>query len=59
MRGSGDVAGELGACALDIQSDVQGEVRYSELNTYRAGRLIFSGFFLDHSEALKAVGLAE
>jgi uncharacterized protein len=41
------------------QSDVQGEMRYSELNTYRAGRLIFSEFFLDHSEALRAVGLEE
>ena len=41
------------------QSDVQGEMRYSELNTYRAGRLIFSEFFLDHSEALKAVELEE
>jgi ketosteroid isomerase-like protein len=41
------------------QSDVQGEMRYSELNTYREGRLVFSEFFLDHAEALKAVGLEE
>ena len=42
-----------------LQSDLQGEMRYSELNTYREGRLIFSEFFLDPEEALKAVGLEE
>ena len=40
-------------------SDAQGELRYSELNTYREGRLILSEFFLEHEQALKAVGLAE
>jgi ketosteroid isomerase-like protein len=39
-------------------SDAQGEVRFSELNTYRDGRLILSEFFLEHDQALKAVGLA-
>jgi ketosteroid isomerase-like protein len=38
-------------------SDAQGEMRYSELNTYREGRLILSEFFLEHEQALKAVGL--
>src|SRR5580693_6353224 len=28
-------------------SDAQGEMRYSELNTYREGRLVFSEFFLE------------
>jgi ketosteroid isomerase-like protein len=41
------------------RSDAQGEIRYSELNTYREGRLILSEFFLEHEQALKAVGLAE
>jgi ketosteroid isomerase-like protein len=40
-------------------SDAQGEMRYSELNTYREGRLILSEFFLEHEQALEAVGLAE
>ncbi len=40
-------------------SDAQGEMRFSELNTYRDGRLIFSEFFLEHEQALKAVGLRE
>jgi ketosteroid isomerase-like protein len=37
-------------------SDAQGEMRYSELNTFREGRLILSEFFLEHEQALKAVG---
>ena len=41
------------------QSDAQGELRYSELNTYRDGRLILCEFFLDHADALKTVGLEE
>jgi ketosteroid isomerase-like protein len=40
-------------------SDVQGEMRYSELNTYREGRLILSEFFLEHEQALKALGLED
>jgi ketosteroid isomerase-like protein len=40
-------------------SDAQGDIRYSELNTYREGRLILSEFFLEHEQALKAVGLEE
>jgi hypothetical protein len=40
-------------------SDAQGEIRFSELNTYREGRLILAEFFLEHDQALKAVGLAE
>jgi ketosteroid isomerase-like protein len=40
-------------------SDAQGEMRYSELNTYRDGRLIFTEFFLERGQALKAVGLEE
>jgi ketosteroid isomerase-like protein len=40
-------------------SDARGDIRYSELNTYREGRLILSEFFLEHEQALKAVGLEE
>ena len=41
------------------RSDAQGEMRYSELNTYREGRMILSEFFLERAQALKAVGLEE
>jgi ketosteroid isomerase-like protein len=40
-------------------SAAQGEMRYSEINTYREGRLILSEFFFEHDQALKALGLAE
>jgi ketosteroid isomerase-like protein len=40
-------------------SDAQGEMRYSEINTFREGRLILSEFFFEHEQALKAVGLEE
>src|SRR3954449_11782817 len=40
-------------------SDAQGDIRYSELNTYREGLLILSEFFLEHEQAREAVGLGE
>ena len=40
-------------------SGAQGEMRYSELNIYREGRMILSEIFLEHQQALKAVGLEE
>jgi ketosteroid isomerase-like protein len=45
--------------AQGAHSDAQGEMGYSELNTYREGHLILSEFFLEHEQALKAVGLEE
>jgi ketosteroid isomerase-like protein len=41
------------------QSGLAGEQRYSIISTIREGRIILEEFFLDHAEALKAVGLAE
>jgi ketosteroid isomerase-like protein len=38
-------------------SGAQGEMRYSELNIYREGRVILSEIFLEHEQALEAVGL--
>ncbi len=38
-------------------SDAQGQMSYTEINTYREGRVILSEFFFDHERALKAVGL--
>lgn len=38
-------------------SGVKGTLDYSELVTYREGRVIFIEMFLDHADALKAVGL--
>ena len=49
------------ACAGSPEDSTatEGEIRYSELNTYREGRLILSEFFLEHEQALRAVGLEE
>ena len=40
-------------------SGIGGELRYSEIVTYREGRAILVEHFRDHAQALKAVGLAE
>jgi ketosteroid isomerase-like protein len=40
-------------------SDAQGEMRYSELHTFREGLVILSEYFFEHEQALKAVGLEE
>jgi ketosteroid isomerase-like protein len=39
------------------QSGIGGELRYSEIVTYREGRAILIEHFRDHEQALKAVGL--
>jgi SnoaL-like domain len=41
------------------QSGVAGEQRHTVIGTFRAGRIILLEYFLDNSEALKAVGLEE
>ena|SRR5437763_18964 len=40
-------------------SGISGELRYSEIVTYRDGRAILIEHFRDHEQALKAVGLQE
>ena len=40
-------------------SGIAGELRYSEIVTYREGHAIVIEYFLDHEQALKAVGLQE
>ena len=41
------------------RSGIGGELRYSEIVTYREGRAILVEHFRDHEQALKAVGLEE
>ena len=41
------------------QSGIGGELRYSEVVTYREAHAILIEHFRDHAEALKAVGLEE
>jgi ketosteroid isomerase-like protein len=40
-------------------SGVQGEQQVSGITTFRQGRIILIEYFLNHDEALKAVGLSE
>jgi ketosteroid isomerase-like protein len=43
--------------ARGAQSGVEGEQTFSELATFREGRVVFIEYFLEHEQALKAVGL--
>jgi ketosteroid isomerase-like protein len=45
--------------ARGTQSGVEGEQSVSEICTFRDSRVVFIEYFLDHEQALKAVGLAE
>ena len=40
-------------------SGLERELRWSEIVTVREGRVVFAELFLDHDQALKAVGLEE
>jgi ketosteroid isomerase-like protein len=42
-----------------LHSGVEGEQRASVISTFREGRVILVEFFIDHDQALKAVGLEE
>ena len=39
-------------------SGIEQDLRFSLVSTYRDGRIVFAEYFLDHEQALKAVGLA-
>jgi hypothetical protein len=41
------------------QSGVTGDLRWTQIDTIRDGRIVFSEYFLDHAEALKTVRLEE
>jgi ketosteroid isomerase-like protein len=40
-------------------SGIQGDLRWSEIVTLRDGRCVFAELYLDHADALKALGLEE
>jgi ketosteroid isomerase-like protein len=44
---------------LGLRSGVEGEQRMSVISTFREGRVILEEFYLEHEQALKAVGLAD
>jgi ketosteroid isomerase-like protein len=49
----------LGFSMRGQQSGIQGDQPVSEIATVRGGRIILVEYFLDHDQALKAVGLSE
>lgn len=40
------------------ESGLAGEFRYSAITTYRQGRSVFIEFFIEHEQALEALGLS-
>jgi ketosteroid isomerase-like protein len=42
-----------------LRSGVEGEQRISVIFTFREGRIILAEYFLEHEQALEAVGLAK
>ncbi len=41
------------------RSGIEQDLRWSQVNTYRDGCIVFAEYFLDHEQALRAVGLEE
>jgi ketosteroid isomerase-like protein len=41
------------------QSGLKGDLEFSQVLTFRKGKIVMQEFFWDHREALEAVGLAE
>jgi ketosteroid isomerase-like protein len=42
-----------------VQSGAQGDLGYTQILTHRDGKIILVEYFLDHAQALEAVGLRE
>ena len=41
------------------QSGLEGEMRFTQVTTFRKGKVVLAEFFWDHQEALQAAGLSE
>ena len=42
-----------------MQSGLEGDMRFSQVTTFRKGKVVQAEFFWDHQDALQAAGLAE
>jgi ketosteroid isomerase-like protein len=40
-----------------VQSGLEGDMRFSQVTTFRKGKVVRAEFFWDHEEALEAAGL--
>ncbi len=42
-----------------VQSGFEGDMRFTQVTTFRKGKVVLAEFFWDHAEALEAAGLRE
>jgi hypothetical protein len=42
-----------------VHSGVEGDMRFSQVTTFKEGKVVLNEFFWDHREALEAAGLRE
>jgi ketosteroid isomerase-like protein len=42
-----------------VQSGIEGEMGFSQVTTFRNGKVVLAEFFWDHEEALEAAGLRD
>ena len=42
-----------------VQSGLEGNMRFTQVTTFRKGKVVLAEFFWDHQEALKAAGLRD
>ena len=42
-----------------VQSGLEGDLQFSQVTTFREGKVVRAEFFWDHQEALEAAGLSE
>jgi ketosteroid isomerase-like protein len=53
------VVARMRAHMSGVQSGIEGEIRFSQVTTFRNGKVALAEFFWDHAEALEAAGLSE
>ena len=41
------------------ESGIEGEMRFSQVTTFKNGKVVLAEFFWDHAEALEAAGLSQ
>ena len=42
-----------------VESGLEGDMRFTQVTTFRKGKVVLAEFFWDHAEALEAAGLSE
>ncbi len=42
-----------------VKSGLEGDMRFTQVTTFRKGKVVLAEFFWDHREALEAAGLSQ